>query len=135
MNFPISECHSTANLIYLHFISMRWYGVIFLGWQFFGTKSWHNFLLMNKNVYQRKPRVTWFSFENVDMFVGHENCRTNTLFIYTVKNIETSCIVSFSAMITSTICLLDLSQNGRLLLKFWWFRGWPPRWNVAIALE
>jgi hypothetical protein len=28
-------------------------GVIFLGWQFFGTKSWHNFLLINKNVYQR----------------------------------------------------------------------------------
>jgi hypothetical protein len=47
-----------ANLIYLHFISMRWYRVIFLGWQFFGTKSWHNFLLMNKNVYQRN--ISWF---------------------------------------------------------------------------
>ena len=56
-----------------------------------------------------KPRVTWFSFENVDMFVGHENCRTKTSFIYTVENIETSYIVFFSAIITSTICLLDLS--------------------------
>ena len=56
-----------------------------------------------------KPRVTWFSFENVDIFVGHENCRTKTSFIYTVENIETSYIVFFSAIITSTICLLDLS--------------------------
>ena len=56
-----------------------------------------------------KPRVTWFSFENVDMFVGHENCRTKTSFIYTVENIEMSYIVFFSAIITSTICLLDLS--------------------------
>jgi hypothetical protein len=58
-----------------------------------------------------KPRVTWFSFENVDMFVGHENCRTKTSFIYTVENIETSYIVFFSAIITSTICLLDLTDN------------------------
>ena len=56
-----------------------------------------------------KPRVTWLSFENVDMFVGHENCRTKTSFIYTVENIETSYIVFFSPIITSTICLLDLS--------------------------
>ena len=35
-----------------------------------------------------KPRVTWFSFENIDMFVGHENCRTKTSFIYTVENID-----------------------------------------------
>jgi hypothetical protein len=27
-----------------------------------------------------KPRVTWFSFENVDMFIGDENCRTKTSF-------------------------------------------------------
>jgi hypothetical protein len=32
-----------------------------------------------------------------DMFVGHENCRTKTSFIYTVENIETSYIVFFSA--------------------------------------
>jgi hypothetical protein len=38
-----------------------------------------------------------------------ENCRTKTSFIYTVENIVTSYIVFFSAIITSTICLLDLS--------------------------
>jgi hypothetical protein len=38
------------------------------------------------------------------------------LLIYTVENIEASYIVFFSAIITSTICLLDLSKNGRLLL-------------------
>jgi hypothetical protein len=38
-----------------------------------------------------------------------ENCRTKTSFIYSVENIETSYIVFFSAIITSTICLLDLS--------------------------
>jgi hypothetical protein len=41
------------------------------------------------------------------------------LLIYTVENIEASYIVFFSAIITSTICLLDLSKNGRLLLKFY----------------
>jgi hypothetical protein len=61
------------------------------------------------------PRVTWFSFENVDMFVGHENCRTKTSFIYTVENIEASYIVFFSAIITSAICLLKVLK----FLKFW----------------
>ena len=44
-----------------------------------------------------------------DIFVGHENCRTKTSFIYTVENIKASYIVFFSAIITSTICLLNLS--------------------------
>jgi hypothetical protein len=46
-----------------------------------------------------KPWVTWFYFENVDIFVGHEHCRTKTSFIYIVEIIETSYIVFFSTII------------------------------------
>jgi hypothetical protein len=43
-----------------------------------------------------------------------ENCRTKTSFIYTVENIETSYIVFFSAIITFTICLLDLLMDNNV---------------------
>jgi hypothetical protein len=82
-----------------------------------------------------KPRVTWFSFENVDICVGHEYCRTKTSFIYTVENIETSYIVFFSAIITSTICLLDLIKTGDYYYNFDDLEGdpldgmLPSHWN------
>ena len=92
-----------------------------------------------------KPWVMWFFFENVDIFVGHGHCRTKISFIYIVEIIEASYIVFFSTIITSTICLLDLCKNGRLLLKCWWFTGWPldgmspSHWNkckyIKFAVE
>ena len=69
-----------------------------------------------KNHGSRDSHLKMLTFSSVMKIM--ENCRTKTSFIYTVENIETSYIVFFSAIITSTICLLDLSLNGRLLLKY-----------------
>jgi hypothetical protein len=56
-----------------------------------------------------KPRVTWFYFENVDIFIGHQHCRTKTSFIYTVEIIETSYIVFL------ILCII-LHQCGIIVL-------------------
>jgi hypothetical protein len=65
---------------------------------------------------------------------GFPTGRTKTSFIHTVEIIETSYIVFFSAIITSTICLLDLLKR-QIIIKILMIYRVTPRWNVTIALK
>jgi hypothetical protein len=79
------------------------------------------------------PRVTWFYFENVDILLGHEHCRTKTSFIYTVEIIETSYIVFSNNYFHDLFIRFVLKRQ--IIINFLMIYRVTPRWNVTIALK